>query len=277
MEHQARRIGAFAPDDTETSIAIANALMDSRPFTEDLIIEHLAENYLETIKHKGYARNGYGSLKWFFDGKMSMDELRDFQKNRLNPGNGAVVRCLPIALKERSEINYLATVNANATHPNSKAVQACKMVTHGVHYLWQKNGLRSGLIPYVKAKAWLDLDFRHYLNKIDLLPDFHKLEERDFIILCGPQPIQKPYFLDDIYGLPSDAKFTAGCFLYILKWAKTSFEALQYAVKMGGDVDSLAALTVGAFAGLDNLKDIPKFMLEKAEKPYLIHQNDSLC
>jgi hypothetical protein len=38
---------------------------------------------------------------------------------------------------------------------------------------------------------------------------------------------------------------TAGCVLYLLKWHRDTFESLKESIRMGGDVDSLAAIVVG--------------------------------
>ncbi|USN54479.1 MAG: ADP-ribosylglycohydrolase family protein [Candidatus Peribacteria bacterium] len=46
---------------------------------------------------------------------------------------------------------------------------------------------------------------------------------------------------------------TACCVIYILLHSETAFEALQQSIRMGGDVDSLAAVTTGILAGKDGL------------------------
>lgn len=38
---------------------------------------------------------------------------------------------------------------------------------------------------------------------------------------------------------------TAGCALYLLKWHRDIFESFKESIRMGGDVDSLAAIVVG--------------------------------
>ena len=122
-----------------------------------------------------------------------------------------------------------------------------------------------GLIPYCLQKIELDEGYQNYLQAVDELPAYEELSEADFSILCGPQPIQEPYFLPGIKGLPSDSKYTAGAVLYILKQSSDAFDALKKSVYLGGDVDSLAALTTGILAGRYGVESLPEYMIEAVE------------
>ncbi|MNY19200.1 ADP-ribosylglycohydrolase [compost metagenome] len=58
---------------------------------------------------------------------------------------------------------------------------------------------------------------------------------------------------------------TAVSVLYIVKHAKTPFEALKYSVNIGGDVDSLASICTGILAGKYGISDIPHYMIDNVE------------
>jgi len=58
---------------------------------------------------------------------------------------------------------------------------------------------------------------------------------------------------------------TAISSLYILKHAPDTFTGLQYAINLGGDVDSIAAICTGILAGRYGLDSLPKFMREETE------------
>ena len=89
-------------------------------------------------------------------------------------------------------------------------------------------------------------------------------------VLCGSQPIEPPYFLSGIEGLPSDSKYTAGVVLYILKHIANPFEGLKYAIRIGGDVDSIASIVTGILTARYGLKSLPLFMFKNVEgKEYL--------
>ena len=260
----------YYTDDTEMTIGSMKALMSGAAITPDSLVEYWQKEYKNGIERKGHPRCGHGSMRWFYDGKKTLETIRNFQKNRSNPGNAPAMRAIPFGLVDEALINEYAAINAMATHPNLKAVQSSKIVAQATAFFWQKDGAARDLIDHCMSVIDLDTDYSEYLRKIDQLPDYEHLTEKDYEIICGKQPIEKPYFLDGIHGLPSDSKYTAGCVLYILKWAENPFDALKKSIKMGGDVDSLAAITTGILAGKYGLSSLPKFMVDSIEsKNYL--------
>jgi len=228
-------------DDTEMTIGVLKALVSEEPFSESLLVKSWQEEYLIGIDLKGYGRNGHGSMAWFYDGKMTINEVRDFQRERKNPGNAPATRSVLFGLISSELINQYAEINAMTTHPNENAVLSSQSIARATEFLIVKKGEKDNLISYVKQNIQLNSEYRSYYNKIDQLGDYASLSKDDFAILCGQQPIQEPYFLPGINGMPSDSKFTAGCVLYILKQAKSTMEALKMSIYLGGDVDSVAA------------------------------------
>ena len=118
----------------------------------------------------------------------------------------------------------------------------------------------------------MDSAFEAYLKAVDRLPAYEHLQDDDFALLCGPQPIKAPYFLPGINGLPSDAKYTTGAVLYVLMHSEDAFDALKKAVFLGGDVDSVAAITTGIMAARNSLGNIPDFMINKVEGREYLNQ-----
>ena len=106
-----------------------------------------------------------------------------------------------------------------------------------------------------------------YLQQVDALPDYHAFGPRyanmpDDVhaLLCGPQPIPSmravlsgdaPGVAGELRGLPADALRTLGSVLYVVKWARGAADALTASVDLGGDVDSVAALSLGIVAGAE--------------------------
>lgn len=253
-------------DDTEMTVGLVKALMEPSSFTEELLVRKWQEEYAAGFRTKGYGRNGHGSMGWYYRGEKSIEEIRDFQRNRPNPGNAPAMRAVPLGLLPDELINEYAAINARATHPNEMAIISSQLVARAATYLLVLEGDPRKLIAYCRKTVPLNQAYENYLSTIEQLPAYEDLTESGFTTLCGPQPIIAPYFLPGIKGMPSDAKFTAGCVLYVLKHSLDAMDALRKSINLGGDVDSVASITTGILAGNKGLGSIPRFMLEATEK-----------
>jgi ADP-ribosylglycohydrolase len=259
-------------DDTEMTIGVIKALLSKETFSENLLVEKWTEEYQKGISAKGFGRNGHGSMSWYFNGEKTIDEIRDFQRDRPNPGNAPAMRSVPLGLIDGKMINEFAKINANATHPNINAIISSQCIARATEFLIVKKGDTKDVIQYCKDHVSLNGEYETYFNEIEKLGSYEDLTDSDFEVLCGTQPIPTPYFLSGIKGVPSDSKFTTGSVLYVLINSVNAFDALQKSIWMGGDVDSLTSITTGIMAGRYGLKSLPKFMLENVEGvPYLKH------
>ena len=252
-------------DDTEMTIGLLKSLISKEEFTTGLLIRKWKEEYEKGIEEKGYGRNGHGSMRWYYSGEKTISEIRSFQRNRPNPGNAPAMRSVPIGLIEEDLINDYAEINAKATHPNINAIISSQCIARASEYLIIRNGNQEEIISYCKEKVTLNTEYQEYLDKVDQLEDYEDLNLVDFNILCGKQPIEKPYFLPGIKGVPSDSKYTTGSVLYILKNCKDAMDALKKSINLGGDVDSIASITVGIMAEKNGLSSNPEFMKKSVE------------
>ena len=257
-------------DDTEMTIGVIKAILSNQIFSTELLIEKWEEEYNLGIHKKGFGRNGHGSMSWYYSGEMTIEQIRNFQRNRSNPGNAPAMRSVPIGLLDDNLINRYAEINANATHPNINAIISSQCIARCAEYLIVKQGPKENLIDYCLKTVALNQEYKQYLNEINSLSEYENLTRKEFKILCGPQPIEEPYFLSGINGVPSDSKFTTGSVLFILKNCKDAMDALKKSVNLGGDVDSIASICTGIMAGVNGLNSIPNYMIEKVEgKIYL--------
>jgi ADP-ribosylglycohydrolase len=252
-------------DDTEMTIAIMRAIAAPELFTEDLVVRELHAEYDRGLREKGHGRNGHGSLRWYFEGMKTISEVRDFQRDRPNPGNAPAVRAVPIGLMPPPMINDYAAINANATHPNPMAIFASQCIAWASEFMIVQKGNPRLVIAYCKAHAWSNAAAEEYLSQVDQLPNYQELDGDGLRVLCGPQPIVEPYFLPGIAGVPSDSRFTVGAILYVLKHCEDAFDALKKSIFLGGDVDSIAAVTVGIMAARGGLGLIPRFIVTHVE------------
>ena len=264
-------------DDTEMTIGSIKALCSGQHITEQVLVDCWEAEYREGLQRKGYGRNGHGSMAWYYEGRLSIAEVRDFQRHRPNPGNAPAMRAIPFGLVPEELVNPYAAINALATHPNAQAVQSSQIVARTARYFLVENGPAEAVIPYCLQKIELDEGYQNYLQAVDKLPAYKDLGDAEFALLLGPQPIQEPYFLPGIKGLPSDSKYTAGAVLYILKYASDAFDALKKSVYLGGDVDSLAALTTGILAGRLGIQSLPEYMIEAVEGRDYLEKIAAMC
>lgn len=253
-------------DDTEMTVGLVKALMADELFTEELLVRKWSEEYAYGTQRKGYGRNGHGSMRWYYDGEKSIEEIRDFQRNRPNPGNAPAMRAAPLGLLPEHLINEYAAINARATHPNPHAVMSSQVVARAAHHFLVCDVSPLDVFDYCLSNIEFDQEFQQYLIAVNGLPRYDQLTVADFEILCGPQPIRPPYFLPGINGMPSDSKYTAGCILYVLRESEDAMDAMRKSVLIGGDVDSVASVTTAIMAGKDGLDSIPDFMIKSTEK-----------
>lgn len=252
-------------DDTEMTIGVMKALSDPDTWTEELLVQYWKTEYEQGIAQKGYGRNGHGSIGWYFRGEQSLEAIRTFQRERENPGNAPAMRAAPLAWAEESLINTYATLNATATHPNIQAILASQCVARAAFHMMVLRAEAQEVISYCRKSVNLNERYSVYLEAVDNLPGYEDLGEAEFKVLCGPQPIVAPHFLPGINGVPSDAFYTTGCVLYVLKHSNTAMEALRQSIYLGGDVDSVASLTTGILGARCGLESLPAYMLEKVE------------
>ncbi len=252
-------------DDTEMTIGSLKALFSQEEWTPDLLVEFWKKEYLEGESKKGFGRNGHGSMSWFYNGEKSIEEIRSFQKDRFNPGNAPAMRSAILAFVEFDKQLEYAKINAEATHPNPKAIESSQGVVVAADYIMFEKGSQKDVISYCLERLLFCDETIKLLQGVNELGAYESLKGDDFELLGGVQPIKAPYFLEGINGIPSDSQYTLGAVLYVLKHSNSPFEALKNAVNLGGDVDSIASICTAILAFRDGLSDLPDFMINKVE------------
>ncbi len=251
-------------DDTEMSIAVAKALMSGQPVTDALFVKYFTDEYLLGFQTKGYKRNGHGSIRLVYNGEKDIEEIKDFQRNKVYPGNAPPMRAIPIGFVKEEQINEYATLNATSTHPHPKAIDASILVARAARGLLVEGIGHDDLIPYCLPFI-SDQETMEALRAADRLHGPELLQGKDFEVLCGPQPLQKKEFIEGLYGLSSNAMYTAVAALYFIKHSRSAFEGLKHSINLGGDVDSLASIVTGILAGKYGISDLPAYMIQHVE------------
>lgn len=251
----------YYSDDTEQSIGLIRALMGAKEFSEELLLEMWKDEYERSKKERGFPRQGYSSnTRDWLEGKKTIEELRAAQ-NREDPSCGPLMRAVPLGLIDTELISQYAIINADASHNLPKAEASSILIARASEYIIVKEGDKENIIAYCK-KFVSNKEIINYLEQVESLPP--ELNDSEFEILCGPQPI--PAFKHKrVVGLPCSAMRVAGAALHIIKNSNDAFSGLKKAIRLGGDVDTIASICIGILAGRHGLDSVPKFMIEKTE------------
>lgn len=238
--------------------------MSGKPVTDGLLVEYFTSEYLLGFQTKGYKRNGHGSIRLVYNGEKDIEEIRDFQRNKTYPGNAPPMRAIPIGFVKEERINEYAAVNATSTHPHPKAVDASILIARAARGLLVEGIGHEELIGYC-LRFIADPETIETLKAADRLHGPDLLQGKDFEVLCGPQPLEKKEFIEGLYGLSSNAMYTAVAALYFIKHSRSAFEGLKHSIRLGGDVDSLASIVTGILAGKYGIVDLPGYMMQNVE------------
>jgi ADP-ribosyl-[dinitrogen reductase] hydrolase len=155
-------------DDTQMSLAVAEALVSGAPWTAEV----LAAKFVEAFKRdprEGYATRFYDFLSRVSDGKQFLAEI-DPRSDK----SGAAMRAAPIGvLPTVEDVLRQATVQARLTHDTPDGIAAACAAALTAHYfiygLGQKNDVGAFLdrhvpgqwsVPWtaeVKAQGWMSV------------------------------------------------------------------------------------------------------------------------
>jgi ADP-ribosylglycohydrolase len=217
-------------DDTQMSIAVAEWLIaDSK---------ELQEVFVEVYKRdprKGYSRR----IQTALDTAENGDDFLKILYGSYGPssiGNGTVMRAVPLGVLPFLRIDQVAAMQANLTHG-----------------------------PFGIGPAIVTAAMSHFaLYESAPLSD---LQTFLFDNLCIPQ--DEPSVMHTVlpwHGgtVPCDGAETVRAVYSILTQATSQKDALDRAIKLGGDTDSVAAITLGiASARLEN--DLPANLVDELE------------
>jgi len=209
--------GCFVTDDSIMTLAIAKAIMEAAktkgnlPYYDDeyqSTLSKLTVKYMQEIGRK-YPNCGFGGLfyKWVFSN--NPEPYNSF-------GNGAAMRVSPVgfAAKSESEAEYLAETVTAVTHNHEEGIKGANATV--VAICMAKQGALKSEIQERITRDYYRLDF--WIDDIRSKYQFNETCQETV-----PQAIK--------------------CFLE----SKSFEDAIRTAISLGGDSDTIAAIT-GAIA-----------------------------
>ena len=225
-------------DDTQMSLALANSLLENRAY----LPINVADSYLKWFKSGDCRGIGTNTKRAMQNLEMGVSFLASGIP--LAEGNGTAMRAAPIGVafrKSTEHVVFLSGFDSAITHASAEAMNGSTAVALAVAHL-VLGGARISLIPTLLP----------YLTTSRVKA---KLEA-----LASPRPNITAHVADTL-----EAAF------YAFMSTRSFTEAVETAIRYGGDTDSVGAITgalAGAYYGYEN---IPKSYIEKLELSNEIH------
>lgn len=247
------RLGAGSyTDDTEMTLALAESLVCSRGFDG----ADLAGRFLTRFDaRRGYGRGTQEALRLLREGQ-PWDHAARGVFGHGSFGNGSAMRVAPVGLLYHDDLDQVAAVARETSaithsHALGRAGAAVQALGVALALRWALNGdesLDPGLFlaainARIVSKEGL---FGESLDKVRLM-----LERHPGLPVDAPlaERLEQAEDVGAVLGHDSRAFHSVPAALYAFLSCRTSFEAaLVTAVSLGGDADTIAAMT-GAMSG----------------------------
>ena len=248
----------FYTDDTEMMIGVAESLIENKGFNG----ENMAKKFIQNLNPlRGYGWGPLQVLNWIREG-LAWDEAgKKLYGGEGSYGNGGAMRIAPVGLFYYDNPEKLRLVAYNTTK-----------ITHT-----HKLGLEGAIVQAYAVALAVNLnpeksfDPKNFLQKIyDFTQDRIYQEKIKLVKLL----LEKDADISEVVlklgnGIEAFNSVPTAIYSFLLNYG--SFEdSVVYAVNLGGDTDTLGAMT-GAIAGAyHGIKKIPKRWLDKLEnKDYI--------
>lgn len=261
-------------DDTLMALAIVESLLEQK----DFVAEKVAQKYMAWVESGDLRGIGMTCERAIY--KMAqgvpLSETGNKSSGRAKPsfkrvdgvvktetdfcGNGTVMRIAPMASFFKDDLKALVTAakaDASMTHNHPDARDANVALVSYLHYLM------NGLDPVVAFSGLLSIEYE-YSHVLDLLLKIADNWDKDLSI----QDVV------DVFGDDGCAHRTIASALWCFLRTSSFKEAVCYAVKLGGDTDTRAAI-VGAMAGVYyGQEGIPEEYLKQVEDSEKLQELD---
>ena len=231
---EGRRGSGRYTDDTQMTIALAESLLESRGFDGGEFAARLVAAYDPT---RGYGQGTTDVIRRLRSGE-PWQTAADHSYPRGSFGNGAAIRMAPVALlhhHDRESLGLLAEETALVTHSHPLGVAGAVLQACQIALAIQSRGEALDPLGFavVLRSSTTSTEFRQKLRAVE-----ECLEESPTLEAVHNR-----------LGCNSTALGSVPTGLYCFLSHPESFEAaVTYAVSLGGDTDSIAAMT-GAIAG----------------------------
>jgi poly(ADP-ribose) glycohydrolase ARH3 len=237
--HEVERGSAFYTDDTQMMIGVAESLIEHPAFDGAHMASRFAENFQV---HRGYGPGAHALLLELRKGEPWDDVAGRLFGGQGSFGNGGAMRVAPVGAlyhDNPARLRRVAEAQAHITHAHVLGAQGA---------VWQAAAVAAALRfdpenTDFDPAAFLD----SVLETVGPLEPWYADAARDIRNLLDTCPPAAE--VADVLGNGIEAHLSVPAALYAFLAHWDSFaEAVLFAVRMGGDTDTIGAMT-GAIAG----------------------------
>lgn len=252
-------------DDTQQMMALADSLAENGRFVSDDFAEKLAEYF---DRSRGYGPGSIKVIRSIAEGKGWREVAENLYGGEGSYGNGSSMRVAPIGLfcKDRlGDLRELAERSSRVTHTHELGREGAVMQAAAVALAARRSpSSELGTPDFLKElKSFLKVE--KYFEKAESIED-----------LIGSLPDRSKVI--KILGNGFEAPKSVPTAIFSFLSHTGSFDrAVLYAVSLGGDADTIGAMT-GAISGAYHGEEgIPNEWISKMEdSDYLLELSDAL-
>ncbi|MHA1230687.1 MAG: ADP-ribosylglycohydrolase family protein [Candidatus Helarchaeota archaeon] len=267
-------------DDTQLTLAVARALIESKGFNREILIKH----YINWLSEPPIGP-GYGCLSAIYNLAKGVIKPSD------SGGNGTAMRVSPIGLlyhrdEDLELLKEFAKESSILTHNHWAATAGAIIVARAVAYVVKRSKIDRDdfletLITFIEESEYTE--FREYLKD---LKRFFEIPPKEALKELGLKGVKSPFIeifnSPEIKGKGVISGFTIPtvlCSLYTFLLTPNDYmNSVELVIRGGGDTDTTAAICgaiSGAFNGIEkipeslinNLKDVD-MVIETARELY---------
>ena len=253
-------------DDTHMMIGVAESLIARNGFDG----EHMANRFIHNYNWEPFRGYGPGPPEVFK--LIESGHFWDTASEKVYPGgsygNGAAMRIAPVGLLYRedlAELRQISFQSARITHAHPLGKEGAALQAYAI----------ASAIGWNPLTTFDPIQFIQSLSPAVSDPVYvHKLDK---MLMLLDQPDKAKVVSEIGNGIEAYTAVPAAIFSFITH--PDSFEnAVVYAISLGGDTDTIAAMTAaisGAYLGLESIPD--KWLVKLENRIYIEALADELC
>jgi len=220
-------------DDTEMMIGVAESLIENKGFNGADMATRFIENY---DMRRGYGPGSKEALRRISEGESWEEASKKLFGGKGSYGNGAAMRIAPVGVfyyDDTDKLREIAFKSSHITHSHELGKEGAAL---------QAFSIALAVLGRVKKEGML-LELKEFVENEVYMEKIRKIE----VLLEKKAEVDKK---EIIYGLGAgeEAFNSVPTAIYSFLCADSFKDAVVYAVSLGGDTDTIGAMT-GAISG----------------------------